>query len=399
MLDRATVERALAHPGPLVVALSGGGDSTALLHLLAQTIGPARLRAAVVDHGLRDGSAEDARRALGLATELGVDGEVLTLTGVKRTQAGARGARYAALCAFARAQGAGVIALAHTRDDQAETVFMRAAAGSGWRGLAGMAAFTPAPIWPEGRGLMLARPLLGARRGALRAALVARGARWIEDPANANPAFERVRVRQQLAAHEAAGADVMRLAALAERIAPHVEKLDTAAAALVQRAVRFEADAIQIAPAAWSGAVSVRRRALAALVLAAGAGVREAGGEQLAALEARLSAPSFKSATLAGALLRRASAAILITRDAGALSGRADGASALRPLPLPVGVETIWDGRAAITAPAADWTVIVENGAPALAQNAARLPFTAANPRWLLAERVTRELGLTIRSS
>ena len=86
-----------------------------------------------------------------------------------------------------------------------ETVLMRAAAGSNWRGLAGMAPLAPVPLWPEGRGLMLARPLLGARREALRKMLRARGAEWIEDPANADPAFERVRARAALSALEAKG--------------------------------------------------------------------------------------------------------------------------------------------------------------------------------------------------
>lgn len=395
MLDRANVARALAAPGPIVVALSGGGDSTALLHFLTETAGAARLRVAVVDHGLRTGSADDAQRALGLAEHLGVAGQVLTLSGVKAAQASARTARYQALCAYARAQASSVIALGHTRDDQAETVFMRAASGSGWRGLAGMSAFAPAPLWPEGRELMLMRPLLGVRRAALREALAARGAAWLEDPANANPVFERVRVRQRLAALEAEGLDTMRFAAIGERIAPHLAALDAAAADLIARAVRFAAGSIEIESSAWVGTDAVRQRALGVLIMAAGAGEREPRASQLAALCGQMAAPSFKSATLGGTLISRAAGQTRIARDKGALSGRADGAGPLEPLALPEGVEAVWDGRAALTMKRPGWSVLVEAGAPVLARGEDRLPIEAASPVWLLAERVARELGAT----
>ena len=106
-----------------------------------------------------------------------------------RSQESARRKRYAALAAFARDQCAPILT-AHTADDQAETVLMRARAGSGWRGLAGIAAEASAPVWPEGRGVSLLRPLLHARRAELRAYLTGRGVDWIEDPANINVRFE-----------------------------------------------------------------------------------------------------------------------------------------------------------------------------------------------------------------
>src|SRR5262245_43192692 len=196
MLDRLTIERLAAKAGdtPILVALSGGGDSVALMHLLAAELGAGRLAAAVVDHALRDGSADDARRAQGFAAALNIDAQVLTLHWPKprRAQEAARHARYAALCDHARSIGAHAICAGHTCDDQAETMMMRAAAGSSWRGLAGMAPIAPAPMWPEGRGIVLARPLLGVRRAALREELLRRNARWIEDPGNSNQVFERV---------------------------------------------------------------------------------------------------------------------------------------------------------------------------------------------------------------
>ncbi len=205
MLDRETIEQALIAAGnaPVVVALSGGGDSLALLHLLCERLGAAKLHAIVVDHGLRSGAAEDARRALCFANAAGVIGEIATLAwphGPKRAQQAAREARYRALCERARSIGARVMGLGHAGDDQAETLLMRAAAGSGWRGLAAMMPIAPAPVWPEGCGMLVVRPLLSVRREALRSYLRSTRVDWLEDPANANPTFERVRTRARLAA-------------------------------------------------------------------------------------------------------------------------------------------------------------------------------------------------------
>src|SRR5262245_12137425 len=119
MLDRLTIERmaAAAGEGPILLALSGGGDSVALLHLLVDHVGAARLRAGVVDHALRTGSADDARRAQGSARELGVETAVLTLAwaprGASRAQQAARQGRYALLCSHAHTIGARIIAAAH----------------------------------------------------------------------------------------------------------------------------------------------------------------------------------------------------------------------------------------------------------------------------------------------
>lgn len=393
MLDRPTIER--LGDGPLLIALSGGGDSVALLHLLHETLGPLRLHAACVDHGLRPGSAADAVRAASFAEKIGASARVLTLDwkgDARRTQEAAREARYVTLCAEARRVSAQFILLGHTRDDQAETVLLRAARGSGWRGLSGMAAIAPAPLWPEGRGLRLARPLLGARRAALRDALRARGVDWIEDPANANAAFARVRAREALA--QMPGLDPMRLATLAERLAPRAAALDARALALIRDAASFDADRIAIARVAWRGPRAVRARALAVLIAAAGAHPRGPALEQAAELTEQIESAGFKGATLAGAALAaRAGGVIVVRRDPGALAGRADGATAIAALSLPAHAEAVWDRRLALTAREPGWSVIVESGTPVLARRGARAPIADAAPRWLLRERVEHLLG------
>jgi tRNA(Ile)-lysidine synthase len=184
----------------VLAALSGGGDSLALLLLLRRFLdrhAPGlHLLAVTVDHGLRPDSAAEAAAAGELAVQLGVSHQILRWEGEKpRTglMAGAREARFRLLAKAAQAQGARLVFTGHTADDQAETVAMRAARADQGPGLSGMAplALLDARIW-------IARPLLGVRGAALRALLARENLSWIEDPSNENPFFERVRVRQGL---------------------------------------------------------------------------------------------------------------------------------------------------------------------------------------------------------
>lgn len=405
LLDRDTIERVSNASSPILVALSGGGDSTALLHLLADYFGPDQMHACVVDHALREGSARVAHAAASAAEAIGVHAEVVTLTwpdGANRAQSAARRARYRALCDVARRLGASVIAAGHTRDDQAETVFIRAGAGSSWRGLAGIKAFASAPLWPEGRGLWIARPLLRTRRAQLRAALSARGAPWFDDPANANASFARVRARDRLAALERAGLDPMRFAAVAERLRALVDAVDADATALIARAARFDDDVIVVDRNAWRGGAEVRQRALAALIAAASGEDRDGPPQGLADLAERIGDSGFAGATLAGAWLRAVKGGVRLERDQGALQGRADGRTAIAPLALVSGVEAVWDGRLALLAAAPGWAVTraERSSHPILAREGGVIrDLSAAEAageialRWLPAERAAHVLG------
>lgn len=361
MLDRLTIERMRAWTSekPLVLALSGGGDSVALLHLLVAELGAERLRAAVVDHALREGSDADAKRSAQFAAELGVAATVLTLTwapGAKRAQQAAREARYRALCNYARSEGLNAIAVGHTADDQAETMLMRAANASSWRGLAGIAPFAYAPVWPEGRGVALARPLLSTRRGDLRAYLQDRRAAWIEDPANTNPKYERIRVRRRLQALEANGLHLKRLLTVASRLRGRADALDSEALGLIEAAAHPDLQT-SISKVKWAGRSEVRGRALSVLVAAVAGSQTEPSSAEAAVIEQRVFASDHRGNTHSGVAFASDPEAVYLRRDPGAALGRAGGARALRALDLYPGVEAIWDGRIAVTAPAEGWRI------------------------------------------
>lgn len=210
------LERGGAAGRGVLLAVSGGADSTALLLAgaeVARGLG-LTLEVASIDHGLRAGSAEEAAGVEALARGLGLFCTVrpVALRGGAGLEARARAARYAALEAIREARGLTWIATAHTADDQAETLWMRLARGAALRGAAGIR---------EVRGRVV-RPLLRLRRAEARAFLQARGVAWREDPMNADPSFLRVRVRQRLSPllTEVFGADpTPRLAAFAEQAA------------------------------------------------------------------------------------------------------------------------------------------------------------------------------------
>ncbi len=185
-----------AVPG-VIVAVSGGADSMALLHAVAflHRRGEVRAQAVTVDHGLQTGSAEVARRVVATAESWGMPAEIRTVTitaGEEGLEAAARDARYAALEEARNTAGADWILTAHTRSDQAETVLLGLMRGSGTRSLAGMSPRT-------GRVL---RPLLGLDRAQTESACSAQGIEVWNDPMNDDTSFARVRARRLLAGLE-----------------------------------------------------------------------------------------------------------------------------------------------------------------------------------------------------
>ncbi|MEI5583870.1 MULTISPECIES: tRNA lysidine(34) synthetase TilS [unclassified Agromyces] len=179
-----------------LVALSGGADSLALAAATAFEAPRAgwRAGAVVVDHGLQPGSTEQADAAASVARDLGLDPVLVrrvdasTMPGGPGPEGAARAARYAALDAAADAAGAALVLLGHTLDDQAETVLLGLARGSGAASLAGMAP----------RSGRYARPLLAIRRSATRRACLDAGLAPWDDPHNADHAYARVRVRERV---------------------------------------------------------------------------------------------------------------------------------------------------------------------------------------------------------
>ncbi len=184
---------------PVVVALSGGADSLALAAAVAFETRATGGRgvSVTVDHGLQAGSAEVAARAAAQAAALGLDPRVkkVEVVGTGGPEAAAREARYEALRKAAAEEGAAAVLLAHTLDDQAETVLLGLARGSGGGSLQGMA---PAREDEERPGLLWLRPLLGTRRATTRAACAAQGLDPWDDPHNGDVRFARVRVRERV---------------------------------------------------------------------------------------------------------------------------------------------------------------------------------------------------------
>jgi tRNA(Ile)-lysidine synthase len=204
----------------IVLAISGGPDSVALMWLMARwrrafTRGP-RLIAVTVDHGLRTEAAREARDVKRLAKSLDLPHQTLRWTGPKpRTglPAAARAARYRLLAQAARKHGAMHVLTAHTRDDQAETLLMRMLRGSGIAGLAAMARES------ERDGVRLARPLLDISKSRLIATLNKAKIGFADDPTNRDTGFTRPRLRAIMPVLAEEGGDARNLARLAARLA------------------------------------------------------------------------------------------------------------------------------------------------------------------------------------
>ncbi|MGI9384089.1 MAG: tRNA lysidine(34) synthetase TilS, partial [Methyloligellaceae bacterium] len=244
--------------GHVALAVSGGADSLALMHLMARWCALKGLAAPkptvlTVDHGLRAASAAEAAHVARLARGLGFKPVLLRWDAEKPTsnlQSAARAARYDLMAAHCHTAGIAAMVTAHHLEDQAETVLMRLGRGSG---VDGLAAIPEVSAWA---GIDLLRPLLDLRKARLIATLEAAGVDWIEDPSNLNERFERVRVRRALERLESLGLTADRLALTARRMRRARAALDAATSELLERELtlgvagdcRVPADALCHAP-------------------------------------------------------------------------------------------------------------------------------------------------------
>ncbi|WP_296168061.1 tRNA lysidine(34) synthetase TilS [uncultured Brevundimonas sp.] len=357
VLDRLSARLQTDTQAPLALGLSGGSDSLALLKL-ASTWAQARGRrvlALTVDHGLNPDSARWTAFARDAALAVEADWQGLRWQGPKPVTglpAAARRARHALLAEAARAAGARVILLGHTADDVAEADWMRAEGSTMGR----VREWSPSPVWPEGRGLMLLRPMLDVRRQALRDWLTAQGADWIDDPGNEDVSFARTRARRfLLPLGEGGGAT-----ALSDERLGRSTTVAPDAFTLSRQNDSFAA--VRSSPLSLGEGVLVFDRTLstsmlAAALVSAGGGERMPRGDRLTALAARLGTADPFTATLCGARIDATPDHILIHREAGEFTRRPPPDINLTPC-----VEAVWDGRWAITIDQRGWTVTAAAG-------------------------------------
>ena len=274
--------------GTIGVAVSGGPDSLALL-LLTHAAFPGRVRAATVDHQLRPESGAEAAFVSETCRALGVPHDILRADVVptgQGLQAAARDARYAALAQWMAGGGIEVLLTGHHADDQAETLLMRLNRGAGVGGLAGIRARTPLPL--AGPDAVVLRPLLAWRRTELAKIVAEAGVHPVDDPSNADAAYDRARLRVQL--RDAPWIDPAALARSAAALAEAEEALAFVAERSFEERVRRTGEALELDP---HGLPSELLRRLVSRLIAA-----SPRGEQVTALLASLKAG--ETSTLCG---------------------------------------------------------------------------------------------------
>lgn len=329
----------------LLLAVSGGSDSMALMWLASswarESGWTGTLHVAVVDHGLRPEAADEARFVVSEAGKLGLKAQSLKWDGPHPETgipAAARDARYQLLFDLARKLKAMVVT-AHTQDDQAETVLMRLARGSGVDGLSGM------ELSSRRDGVSLVRPLLEISRERLRATLRDAGVSWIDDPTNENMAHERVRVRKALDVLAQVGVGREAIALSANRLGRAQHALEIATQGLMKVAVSVELNSFaSISIERWFAApAELQVRAIMQLARMFG------GGQELSLSGAErvrdwMIMEKGRATTFGGCRFARRAKTIIVGRE----DSRVD------DVPLEVNDKTgiIWDHRYEITVPA-----------------------------------------------
>lgn len=321
---------------PLGVAVSGGSDSLGLLLGMTRSAPSTQLVALTVDHGLRNGAADEARTVKRFCRRLGVRHETLLWKGEKPVsglQAKAREARYHLLSEAASRLGLAAILTGHTSDDQAETLAMRRARGL--RDTApGLTGIPQASLF-DGRAWVL-RPLLGVDRASLRRYLASAGVDWIEDPSNFDPRFERVRVRTGLEAQAMAlASDDEAPRAVASRV-----RVASEAAVFVDQACETQMDGTWRVALDVPSAGEAEIAALEGLIRVCGGAARPLDRRGKSALQDFVSGCQAGSALTVGrTLIKRDGAGLALMRER----------RGLEELIIAPRQTTDWDGRFRIT--------------------------------------------------
>ena len=336
---RSEIRGHLPDPLPyrLGVAISGGSDSTALLHLLSGIARGAgvKLYSATVDHGLRPESGAEAASVASLAHSLGIPHQTLKWQdwdGSGNLQNQARRARYRLLGEWAGALDLAAIALGHTADDQAETLLMRLARSAGVTGLSGMAT---ARI--EG-DLTLLRPMLSITRARLRAYLTGQGLGWVDDPSNQDRRFDRIKAREALNGLDQIGITSQGLSRVADNLAKAREALARYAQESARRHVQvIEGDLCFDRTGFASLPDEIRRRLVVASVMWLTG--RDYPPRQTATDHAVQAILTGQTTTLAGCQVVADRKKVWICREL-----RAVGTQIAQP-------GTVWDGRCVLIGP------------------------------------------------
>ncbi|WP_136634691.1 tRNA lysidine(34) synthetase TilS [Pseudooceanicola onchidii] len=336
--------------GPLGVAVSGGSDSLSLLLLAHDLLGPDRLRAVTVDHGLRPEAAGEAAFVARICAAQGIAHTTVHWKGWDgqgNLPDRARRARYALIAEWAQSQGIGAVALGHTADDQAETLLMRLGRGAGAEGLAAMSDRRVI------HGVTFLRPLLTERREVLRDLLRVRGQTWVDDPTNDDTRFDRPRLRKALPDLAALGLTVEALTTTARNLRSASDTLAHYAEQEAARHLRIDGPDVLIDPAALDILPpEITRRLLQAALRWI------AGGDyppRSAALDRFTEALRAGDAvTLAGVFASPAKGMIRLTREPGAVAA------------LIADPGTPWDGRWQVDGPFGPGDQIRATGAAGL---------------------------------
>lgn len=344
-LDPDEILASLAGRKGVVLAVSGGVDSTALMLLASRWSAPTRRLVVCVDHGIRPEAAAEAEKVAEQAGRLGLACRIMTCADLKpggNLQARARAARYRCLAEAAADAGFDTIATAHHRDDQAETFLLRLARGSGVYGLAAMEAET------ETGGIRLARPLLDLGRADLAALVAESGLAVADDPSNRDAAFDRVRMRRLMPALEGTGIGAARLASTARGLRRAAAALDHYATALIRDSFEITQGGVARGRAEAFGTVpdEVALRAFSRLLCAVGGQDYPPRLDRLErALDALLAAgASACRRTLHGVVAEAEGGRLMLSREWGR--------SGLPETAIAGGDRALWDGRFDVRAPA-----------------------------------------------